>query len=335
MTLFLSTLVATYVLVAVVRRYAASWGLVATPNARDSHVAPTARGGGIGIVIAVLVAAAISVPATRANIVVAVSLLLVAVTSLIDDFRSLPALIRLAAQFGAAIAIVMACGAVHSFAGFPPGVFAIPITCVWIAGVTNAFNFMDGIDGIAGMQALVGALAWAIIGRMSGDRTLITLGIILAATSLGFLIHNWQPARIFMGDVASAFLGCVFATIPLLVPARASERFPLAVLILWPFLFDTTLTIIRRAHRRENIFRAHRSHLYQRLVIAGWSHARVALLYGALAAVGAAVAITRSTPLLALIPLLALGLWLYVLYLERKPISASSARIPSENEIGA
>ncbi|HWW60869.1 MAG TPA: hypothetical protein VN181_05815, partial [Thermoanaerobaculia bacterium] len=255
MRLFLFTLIATYALVAVVRRYAAAWGLVAIPNERDSHVAPTPRGGGIGIVIALIAAWAISVPPAREHVIVALSLLLVAVTSLIDDFRSLSARVRLAAQFAAAIAIVLACGAVHSIAGIPLGLLAAPITCVWIVGVTNAFNFMDGIDGIAGMQALAGALAWTMIGRASGDGVLIAIGITLAAASLAFLMHNWQPARIFMGDVASAFLGCVFATIPLLVRERATERFPLAVLILWPFLFDTTLTIIRRARRGENIFR--------------------------------------------------------------------------------
>jgi len=113
-----------------------------------------------------------------------------------------------------------------------------------------------------------------------------------AAAAGGFLACNWQPAKIFMGDVGSAFCGFMLAVLPLAVPATAvPTAVAVAVAGLWPFIFDTGLTIIRRGLRRENIFQAHRSHLYQRLVIAGWSHRAVSSLYGALSAATAGLAV--------------------------------------------
>jgi len=134
-------------------------------------------------------------------------------------------------------------------------------------------------------------VAWTIIGARTGQPSLTLLGGAIAAASLGFLLHNWPPARIFMGDVGSAFLGFTLASLPLLSPRRDALFVP-AVLILWPFVFDGTFTILRRLRNRENIFAAHRSHLYQRLVIAGYSHAFVTTLYAALAVLGAIAAIT-------------------------------------------
>jgi UDP-N-acetylmuramyl pentapeptide phosphotransferase/UDP-N-acetylglucosamine-1-phosphate transferase len=166
----------------------------------------------------------------------------------------------------------------------------VPLTFLWIAGLTNAYNFMDGIDGIAGGQAVVAGVGWVILCGMMNRPEVGILGILAASTSLGFLMHNWPPAKIFMGDVGSSFLGYTFAVIPLMC-RNASPALPFASLLLvWPFVFDTCFTIIRRARKRENIFVAHRSHLYQRLHIAGWSHLQVTLLYTVLEAIGVVLA---------------------------------------------
>ena len=123
---------------------------------------------------------------------------------------------------------------------------------------------MDGIDGLAGGQALVAGLAWMATGWATDQFAPAAVGAALAGAAFGFLLHNWSPARTFMGDVGSAFLGFVLATLPLLATPRRAFAVP-AVLIVWPFVFDTAVTLLRRLSRRENVFAAHRTHLYQRL----------------------------------------------------------------------
>jgi UDP-N-acetylmuramyl pentapeptide phosphotransferase/UDP-N-acetylglucosamine-1-phosphate transferase len=198
----------------------------------------------------------------------------------------------------------------------------------------NAFNFMDGIDGIAAGQGAVAGAAIAVLGWLLDVPPATLLGLTIAAACLGFLPHNWSPATIFMGDVGSAFLGFLLATAPLVAPAP--EQAPIGVLpfalVVWPFLFDTTLTFIRRAARGENVLAAHRSHLYQRLTLAGWSHGRVAALYTALAAVTAVLvtappALGRTTTaVMAMVAAGAVALWSIVVHAERQRQSGPAAR---------
>jgi UDP-N-acetylmuramyl pentapeptide phosphotransferase/UDP-N-acetylglucosamine-1-phosphate transferase len=226
----------------------------------------------------------------------------VALVSWFDDVRSLPSLTRLVAHgLGAAVAI-LALGywttvSLPGVGSVGLGWIGLPLTAVWLIGLTNAYNFMDGIDGIAAGQGVVAGLAWAAIGSIAGQPLISTLGLLLAAASLGFLGHNWPPAHIFMGDVGSAFLGYSFAVLPLLLTHLSSEpRLQrvapvLGCLVVWPFVLDATSTFLRRLARRENVLTPHRAHVYQRLVITGHSHRRVTSLYVALAAAGALVAV--------------------------------------------
>ncbi|MFM6128092.1 MAG: glycosyltransferase family 4 protein, partial [Sphaerospermopsis kisseleviana] len=172
------------------------------------------------------------------------------------------------------------------------GVAAWPLTLLWIVGMTNAFNFMDGIDGIAGITAAVAGVAVATAAAFLGVAPLAAVSLAFAGASIGFLTCNWPPARIFMGDVGSAFCGFLIATLPLVPGAHASERLvPIMAVAMWPFIFDTVFTLGRRLRKGENIFEAHRSHLYQRLVIAGWPHRAVSMLYGFLSAISASIAV--------------------------------------------
>jgi UDP-N-acetylmuramyl pentapeptide phosphotransferase/UDP-N-acetylglucosamine-1-phosphate transferase len=216
---------------------------------------------------------------------------LIAVVSWLDDLRSLPNWVRFAAHSLGAVFAILGFGYWGSMdlpllGAVPLGWLGLIITFLWIVGLTNAYNFMDGIDGIAAGQAIVAGLGWTILGWSDNQPLVVALGLLLAASSLGFLRHNWSPARIFMGDVGSAFLGYTFAVLPV-VMAQYDPRFALAgVLLVWPFVFDTVFTILRRLYNRENVFTAHRSHLYQRLVATGFSHKVVASLYIGLAIIG-------------------------------------------------
>ena len=248
------------------------------PNERSSHSVPTPRGGGIAIVLITLGGSAFWM--TPRFAVVAVAALAIAVVSFIDDLHPLPATLRLGVQIAAALPVALL---------FVPLVWA-PLALLWIVGLTNAYNFMDGIDGIAGGQAVVAGLGWALLGMLTQQPLVATVGLLTAGSSAGFLTHNWQPARIFMGDVGSAFLGFLFAS--LAVMAWPNLRLVAAgVLVVWPFVLDAGVTFVRRALRGERLMEAHRSHVYQRLNQRGLSHGAVASIYIALAAAGAIAAL--------------------------------------------
>jgi len=215
------------------------------------------------------------------------------------------------------------------------GWLGVPLAFFWVVGLTNAYNFMDGIDGLAGSQAVIAGDAWAGLGWLRGEPLVSLLGLLVAGSSLGFLLHNWPPARIFMGDVGSAFLGFTFAALAV-VAALQNPRFAVAgILLVWPFVFDTSFTLVRRLCHRENVFAAHRSHLYQRLVIAGYSHRTVTLLYVGLALVGALLAIVWVLDLpgsdwlvLGLPVLLCFGLWRFVVRAETASLALQQPTPP-------
>jgi len=282
--------------------WAGALGVVDRPNSRSSHTKVTPRGGGLAIVaVAVLAAAAAAVlyphAAVRlgATVIPAVA---IAAVSWIDDVWTLQNRVRFSVHLAAAAAAVFVLGPVHSvdlgsFGSVALRAAAWPLTILWIVGLSNAFNFMDGIDGIAGITAAAAGAGLAAAAWLLGGPAIAAVALAFAGAALGFLSQNWPPARIFMGDVGSAFCGFLIAVLPLGMPAAEVPRImPVAVLAMWPFIFDTLFTLVRRLRRGENIFQAHRSHLYQRLVIAGWSHRATASLYGALAAMAAAIAIT-------------------------------------------
>jgi UDP-N-acetylmuramyl pentapeptide phosphotransferase/UDP-N-acetylglucosamine-1-phosphate transferase len=297
---------------------------------------PTPRGGGLAIVICTLsglwIVTLVLQPALPLAIVVSYSMsaILIAGVSWLDDLRSLSNRLRFGVHILGALLVITSVGFFERVQ-LP---FLLPLTIgwagflialLWVIGLTNAYNFMDGIDGLAGEQAVVAGFSWAVFGYLAALPVVSIVGVLIAGSSLGFLGHNWPPARIFMGDVGSAFLGFTLATLAV-VGGLTDPRLPLAgLLVVWPFVFDATFTFLRRLRRGENIFTAHRSHLYQRLVILGYSHRAVTLLYLFLAVIGALVALSWfrdsvGSPFLAIfIPAtFALGLWLFVVLSEKR-----------------
>ena len=285
------------------RRYAERQRvLIDIPNERSSHSQPKPRGGGIMIVLITLIGVLGLLLIGPARSMSLLTFLIcggiIAFVGWIDDMRSLSTTLRLAIQVLCALVSILGIGYFNKLtvgnSAFSLGLVGIPFTIVWLVGLTNAYNFMDGIDGIAGGQAVVGGLAWLGFGLIQQVPIVSIIGLLIASSSLGFLWHNWQPSRIIMGDVGATFLGYSFAVLPLLFENHTpilENGLWFSMLVLWAFLADTGITMLRRALRRENIFQAHRSHFYQRLVISGWSHARVSALYIVLSVLGSLFAI--------------------------------------------
>jgi Fuc2NAc and GlcNAc transferase len=269
--------------------WAKRFGLIDVPNERSSHTTPTLRAGGVPMVALTLVVMAFAFD--RAALALIATSAIIAATGFIDDIRSLGWTIRFVIQLAMAAIVIWAFGPIAQLGPLQLGLFATPLTVLWIGGLTNAYNFMDGIDGIAGIQAVVAALGFAVLGFLHSDRLITLAALAIAATALGFLFHNWPPATIFMGDVASGFLGFTFAALTVKLARHTPAAAIAGALLVWPFLFDTIFTFFRRLLRGEKVTQAHRSHLYQRMVIAGASHGRVSSLYGLLAAICAIAAI--------------------------------------------
>lgn len=311
-----------FVLVELVRRWGLRRQVLDIPNERSSHNSPVPRAGGIGIVATVIAGylAGSLIGGYAVSWGFLLGAVIVAAVSFIDDLRDLPFYIRLFAHSIAAAILIADSGAVTeisfsvSGSSFSLGILAIPLTFGAILWMINAYNFMDGIDGIAGLQALVAAAGWFIFAATVGNNEVKWLAMAIGGSAIGFLVLNWSPARIFMGDVGSAFLGFTFAAVPLLslnspnIPTGIVSLF--ALLVVFPFVFDTVFTFVRRLKNREKVWKAHRSHLYQRMVINGGSHAAVSLLYGALAAATtlAGVALVRASETAILFVLLSISM---------------------------
>lgn len=321
--------------VRLVRAYAIKKALLDVPNDRSSHKIPVPRLGGAAFIPVVMAGLAVAwsaggpPPWFTAGFFVGASLLFA--ISLLDDFISLSAKSRFAGQILAVICIVAP--GLH-YAGAVAWPYVLLVGAIYVffgTGLVNIYNFMDGIDGIAGIQAIVAGVFWFAVSLTLGAPATGSLALLIVVGAIGFLTLNWPPAKIFMGDAGSTVLGYSFATLPLLavIESRGSLALSTACvagfLAVWPFLIDGTFTILRRLRKGENIFQAHRSHLYQRLVIAGRPHGQVTLAYGALAAAGAALAacIVRGTFIAwagsaVVIGLLFLVLWRWTLSEEAK-----------------
>ncbi|HEY1952400.1 MAG TPA: glycosyltransferase family 4 protein [Gemmatimonadaceae bacterium] len=311
------------------RRYTLSRSILDQPNERSSHVNATPRGGGIalaavtlGFIIVTLIAGIIP---GRIGGSMLVAGAMIAGIGWLDDHRHVGAGWRALVHFAAAIIVVTAIdgmrdlrvGAGSAHLGIVGSIVAV-LTIVWLI---NLYNFMDGIDGIAGVNAITVGLSGGLLLYLAGDATLSAIALVTAAAAAGFLVWNWPPAKIFMGDVGSGFLGFIFGALAVTSEARHSVPLIVWALLLGVFLVDSTVTLIRRISRGEKWYSAHRSHAYQRLVHGGSSHARVtgsvaALNVGLLALALAAYAFPAAMLVVVATGLGALGLLYY--WVERK-----------------
>jgi len=271
----------------VVRNRALARGMLDRPNARSSHSVPTPRGGGLAIVIVVTIAVlgfwSTSIMDTPLMLALVGGGAAVALIGFCDDRGSLPVLARIAVHIASAvwaIAILGGVGAVQwGDRQIDPGLITDVFAVLGIVWMLNLFNFMDGIDGIAGSEAVfLGAAGAALVSASASSGAVSATGLVVGAASLGFLRWNWPPARVFMGDVGSGYLGYIFAVLAL-AATRENPVMPFVWLILGgAFFVDATITLLRRLARGERIFEAHRTHAYQWLARRWQSHRKVTLL---------------------------------------------------------
>lgn len=261
-----------------VRIWLVNHDLLDRPNHRSSHTQPVPRGGGIGIVVGVfagLIAGAWTraLPSHLLIAVVATICVGFAVLGFVDDRRALSATTRLIAQFalGLLVVLAVATGLEAPQAATLQVVLAVIVSILWIPAYTNAFNFMDGINGIAALQGIIAGAFFTLVAVREDLAPVSLLAAVTAGACLGFLPWNMPRARLFMGDVGSYAVGSLLASVslwlwwagvPLIVCAA-----PLTV-----FLADTGWALIRRLAGGRPLSEAHREHVYQRLVDGGWSH---------------------------------------------------------------
>lgn len=296
------------------------------PNDRSSHDRPIPRIGGVAVVtVYMLGLAALYVsdgPAFNGAsylIVFVVTSLGIAAVGLLDDLGRLSAAkTKFAAQFVAAVALVLT-GVSFRGVSIPVlgvvdlGIWGSVLTVIWLVALTNSVNFMDGLNGLAGGTALVAAIFLGAVTLGQGASLVPLLSFILAPAILGFLVFNFPRASLFMGDVGSQFIGFTFAALAVVAAEQDVVRTSLLVvpLLFFHFIFDTFFTFMRRLFAGENVTQAHRSHLYQLLNRSGYGHVAVSGLHivmTVLLGVGALIMVRldAESRLLVFLPFLAL-----------------------------
>jgi UDP-GlcNAc:undecaprenyl-phosphate/decaprenyl-phosphate GlcNAc-1-phosphate transferase len=236
------------------------------PNERSLHAEPIPRVGGIAIMAGILSGWILLFQFWAWWIVLPVLGLFG--LSLVDDVRNLPARVRLFGHFTAAMIVLWGAGV-----GW---LWLLPVL-LFIVWMTNLFNFMDGSDGLAGGMALFGFSFYGIAGLFNGNEAFAMMNFTIGAAALGFLYHNFHPARVFMGDAGSIPLGFLAAAFGVWGWQQGYWPFWFPILVFSTFVTDATFTLIKRVRRKEKISQAHRSHYYQRLVLMGWGHRNTAM----------------------------------------------------------
>jgi Fuc2NAc and GlcNAc transferase len=328
-TILLGTVafLASAALAGLLRRYALAHALLDIPNERSSHSVPTPRGGGLAIAVVVLVGlvilgrAHVLVPRTVIGLVGGG--LLVAVIGWLDDRHEVRPALRITAHVAAAAWTVAWLGGMPSLTITPGaahlGAGGTALAMLGIVWLINLYNFMDGIDGLAATEAFTVSAAGALL-LADSSSPLALVALLVAAAAAGFLLWNWPPARLFMGDVGSGFLGYIFGGMALASENGGTLPALLWLVLLGPFFVDATVTLLRRMLRGERWYAAHRAHAYQRAVQAGWSHRRVTIIMAGLSAILAAagyLVVRAHSGLVWLVAGTAAGLAMLYLLVER------------------
>ena len=258
------------ILTFLVKQFALKNNLLDIPNERSSHVIPTPKGGGIAIVLSFYLALTIFFLLGEIKISVFYGLFGIAIVAIIgfyDDKKHIPAAYRLIIHFIAAVWACFWLGIIplETYNSWIMISLAAVVTLLYLVWLLNLFNFMDGIDGIAATEAITVIFSVVVLLASGGNTTNLGLLLALLAALLGFIVWNWPPAKIFMGDVGSAFLGILIACFSLITANNGSIDFIIWIILLAIFISDATYTLLIRLFNGERIYEAHKSHTYQHL----------------------------------------------------------------------
>lgn len=286
-------LILSLLLVPGVARVAINVGAVDKPNARKVHTKVMPRMGGLAIYVSFFVVLFLSHSMTKQLLGVFLGGTVLVLVGIIDDIKDIPAKVKLVGQILAAC-IVVAFGVRVDFMTnilhgdtFFLSVFSIPVTIIWIVGIINAVNLIDGLDGLAAGISVIAATTMAIAGYASGQTEMAGMAMILIGATLGFLRYNFNPAKIFMGDTGSMFLGYNLAVFAVLGVTKSFTMLSLVtpILVLAIPILDTLFAIIRRKMNHKPIFKPDKNHLHHCLLNYGFSHRDTVLVIYAVSAV--------------------------------------------------
>jgi UDP-GlcNAc:undecaprenyl-phosphate GlcNAc-1-phosphate transferase len=279
-------------------KFAIGRNLLDVPNARSSHEIPTPRLGGLAVIAGVWAAS----PLVKEGLTLLVAATLAGLLGLLDDVVDLRFWLKAAGQAVVTLVLLFVLPPPIIAAAGPLWPAALLFSVLWIVAVVNAYNFMDGIDGIVGGTALLNALFLATLIGATSISGLLTELAALGAAVAGFLMWNVSPARIFLGDSGSHFVGFFLGAVALYAEPVGDNpylSFVIVAAVFTPFLFDTAFTLVRRVWAGKNIFDAHREHIYQRITSDPAKHRQVGNVYYALATLSglAALLAAGGTPL--------------------------------------
>ncbi|NNK52908.1 MAG: glycosyltransferase family 4 protein [Xanthomonadales bacterium] len=305
----LAAFAASFVLTGCTTWYARRRGLLDHPGERHSHAEATPRGGGAGLLSAFLLTALwLTAGADSSDWLIGVmpGVIVIAIVGAWDDHSSLSVRLRFFIQLAVSFYLL----GYAANAEWVHGALEMIVCCLFLVWMTNLYNFMDGSNGMAGLQGVFGGALLGWLFYQAGDAPFSAISILLAASCAGFLPWNLGRARVFMGDVGSLALGFLFGSLLIYGVGTGAFTIPVALMIMLLFLTDSTLTLLGRVLKGERWYTAHRQHLYQRMIANGWTHGSVATFYQAvnLALVVPGIVVAVHFPALAWVAALALTL---------------------------
>lgn len=327
--------IASIVLTPLVKRLAFRIGAVDRPNHRKVHARIMPRLGGLAIFASFVIGYFILRPAepiTNAidegfisiSAAILIGATIIVITGVLDDMLEITAKAKLLGQLIAAAIVVVAGGLEISFINLPFGgelsfgYFSIPLTILWIVGITNAINLIDGLDGLAAGVSSIALLTLAVMAFIMGDVFVMSLAAILAASAIGFLFYNFHPAKIFMGDTGALFLGFMISVLALMGFKNVTVvALIIPIIMLGVPISDTFFAIVRRVREKKSISEADKSHLHHCLLNIGFSHRQtVMIIYGIAALFGLAALLFSQATLWGGILLLSVMLIAIELFVE-------------------
>ncbi|WP_042462504.1 glycosyltransferase family 4 protein [Neobacillus dielmonensis] len=293
--MFYLTLILCFVLSVIItpliKKLAFVIGATDQPNQRKVHQSIMPRLGGLAIFISFLTGMIILQPENHSLPAILLGCLIIVLTGLLDDLYELPAKYKLIGQVFAALSVIFVGNLQVMFINLPFGgqlqfgLFSIPFTLLWIVGITNAINLIDGLDGLAAGVSSIALITISVIAFIQGNLFVVAVGLVVLASTLGFLIYNFHPAKIFMGDTGALFLGFIISVLSLLGFKNVTFiSFIIPVIVLGVPISDTIFAIIRRIVEKKPLSAPDKSHLHHCLLRIGYSHRQTVLIIYAMAA---------------------------------------------------